>query len=127
MNAVDLYIEDLPEHHKEIARQVREMIFECVPNVHEKFSFKLPFYHYYGMFCYINKLPKGIDFCLCRGRDLLDEFPQLQIKSRVQIAGVELFSVNDIKLKQIKQVIITAAQSNEEAKKNGKPYFKKAK
>jgi uncharacterized protein len=125
MNLVDIYLDDLPTQQNEIATRVRELLFEIVPNIQEKFSFKLPFYHYFGMFCYINKIPNGIDFCICRGKDLMYEFPQLLIKNRATIAGVELYSLKDIEAKEVKNIITTAAIWNEEAKKLKIPMINK--
>ena len=128
MNLVDIYIDDLPENQKAIVTTLRQMLFEFVPNIQEKYSYKLPFYHYFGMFCYVNKIPNnGIDFCICRGKDLMDEFPQLLIKKRVTIAGVELYSLKDIRTKEVKEIIITAAAWNKEAKLNKIPMVSKRK
>jgi uncharacterized protein len=128
MNLVDIYIDDLPENQKAIVITLRKMLFDMVPNIQEKYSFRLPFYHYFGMFCYINKIPNnGIDFCFCRGKDLMDEFPQLLIKKRAKIAGVELYSLKDIRTKEVKEIILTAAAWNKEAKQNNIPMVSKRK
>lgn len=127
MNLVDIYIDDLPENQKAIVTILRQMLYELVPNIQEKYSFKLPFYHYFGMFCYINKIPNGIDFCFCRGKDLMNEFPQLLIKKRAKIAGVELYSLKDISTKEVKEIILTAAAWNKEAKQNNIPMVSKRK
>ncbi len=85
---VDEYIESLPDEKREIAEQLREMILNIIPNVQEKLSFKIPFYHYHGMFCYINEVKDGIDLGLCRGKDLIDVLPQLDQGKRVMVASV---------------------------------------
>ena len=74
MSAVDMYINDLAPVQKKIAVKVRALIFELVPNVQEKFSYKLPFYHFFGICCYVIQIPNGLDVCFCGGQDLLDEF-----------------------------------------------------
>ncbi len=127
MNAVNLYIDDLTPVQKQLAVKIRALIFELVPNVQEKFSYKLPFYHFFGIFCYLNKIPNGLDVCFCRGQDLLDEFPQLLSKKRKLVASIELFSLQQIKEKELKLIITTAAIWNEEAYKNGVSIFKKNK
>jgi uncharacterized protein len=127
MKAVDIYIDDLTSPQKQIATKVRELILELVPNVQEKFSYKLPLYHFHGIFCFINKIPNGIDVCFCRGQDLLHEFPQLLPKQRKLVASIELFSITQIKEKELSQIITTAAIWNEEAKRNNISIFKKNK
>ena len=114
---VDEYIESLPNEKREIAEQVREMILSLIPHVQEKLSFKIPFYHYHGMFCYLNEVKDGIDLGLCRGKDLIDVLPQLEQGKRVMVASVIIRSKKEIQTKQIEEVLLTAANWQEEAKR----------
>lgn len=114
---VDEYIESLPDDKREIAEQLREMILTLIPHVQEKLSFKIPFYHYHGMFCYLNEVKDGIDLGLCRGKDLADVFPQLEQGKRVMVASVIIRSKKEIQTKQIEEVLLTAANWQEEAKR----------
>ncbi|NCU04351.1 MAG: DUF1801 domain-containing protein [Chitinophagaceae bacterium] len=114
---VDEYIESLPDEKREIAAQLREMILTLIPHVQEKLSFKIPFYHYHGMFCYINEVKDGIDLGLCRGKDLVDVLPQLEQGKRVMVASVIIHSKREILTKKIEDVLLTAANWQEEAKR----------
>lgn len=127
LSNVDDYIEQLPVPQNKLARQVRQLLLNLVPEIVEKLSFKIPFYHYYGMFCYINKVPNGIDVGFCRGKDLSDEFPQLEIKGRAIVATVTIVAPDDIKQKELREIIVAAALWNKEAKKNKIPMVKKSK
>ncbi len=117
MRSVDEYIESLPDERREICEIVRELILENVLGITEKVSFKIPFYHYFGMFMYINNTKEGIDVAFCRGKDLLEEFPQLNIKNRATIATVTIQNKNDITKFNLLPLIVTAAAWNEEAKR----------
>lgn len=117
MRLVDEYIESLPDEKREIAEQLREMILSLIPHVQEKLSFKIPFYHYHGMFCYINEVKDGIDLGLCRGKDLVDVLPQLEQGKRVMVASVIIRNKKEIRSKQIEEVLLTAANWQEEAKR----------
>jgi uncharacterized protein len=114
---VDEYIESLPDEKREIAEQLREMILTIIPNVQEKLSFKIPFYHYHGMFCYLNQVKDGIDLGLCRGKDLIDVLPQLEQGNRVMVASVIIRNKKEIQTKKIQDVLLTAANWQEEAKR----------
>ena len=114
---VDDYIESLPDEKREIAEQVREMILSLIPHVQEKLSFKIPFYHYHGMFCYLNEVKDGIDLGLCRGKDLVDVLPQLEQGNRVMVASVIIRSKKEVQTKNIQDVLLTAANWQEEAKR----------
>lgn len=114
---VNDYIESLPDAKREIAEELRELIFTTVPHVQEKLSFKIPFYHYFGMFCYMNEVKDGIDLVFCRGKDLVFAWPQLQQKERVIMAGVTITTKKDIRTFHIENLLIGAAAWNEEAKR----------
>lgn len=114
---VDEYIESLPDEKREIAEQIREMILSLIPHVQEKLSFKIPFYHFHGMFCYINEVKDGIDLGLCLGKDLVDVLPQLEQGNRVMVASVIIRTKKEIQTKNIQDVLLTAANWQEEAKR----------
>lgn len=117
MKKVDEYIDLLPPEKAVLVEQIRELLFQLVPGIDERFSFKLPFYHYFGMFCYINSNKEGVYLAFCRGKDLLDEFPQLELNGRATIATVTIRDRKDIDRLQIRELISVAAIWNEEAKR----------
>ncbi|MGB4843450.1 MAG: DUF1801 domain-containing protein [Ferruginibacter sp.] len=122
---VDDYIFNLTDSQRIIAEHIRKLLHELVPGIQEKFSFKIPFYHYFGMFCYINAIPGGVALCFCRGKDIAAEFAALEVKGRAIVASVSLYAVKDIKTSEVRGIIVAAALWNEEAKKNNIPMVKK--
>jgi hypothetical protein len=116
---VDAYIEALPPAKRVIAEHIRELICTTIPNVEEKYSFKIPFYYYFGMFCYLNEVPAGIELCFCRGKDLVMTWPQLETKGRAMVASLLLQSEKDIRQKQVAHILLHAADWNQEAKLSG--------
>jgi uncharacterized protein len=109
MNLVDSYIDGLAEDKKIIVAQLRHIIHALVPAVQEKYSFKIPFYHYFGMFCYINPVKDGVDLGICNGKSFAEEFEHLDVKGRALIATVRLHTLKDIAAKQVEEIIATAA------------------
>lgn len=65
---VDQYIESLPEEKQELCEYIRQLIFENVNGVEERFSYNLPVYHYFGMFMFMNNTKEGIDVAFMRGK-----------------------------------------------------------
>lgn len=124
---VDAYIDNLSETQQLIAENVRRLLFSLVPEIQEKLSFKIPFYHFFGMFCYMNAIPNGIDLGFLRGKDICGEFQYLDLRGRAIVASVSLHSLKDIKQKEVREIIIAAALWNEEAKKKKIPMVKKRK
>jgi uncharacterized protein len=121
VKTVDAYIDGLPADEGMVVESLRKLIHLLVPGVQEKLSFKIPFYHYFGMFCYINRSKDGIDLGFCRGKDLTEEFPQLQLKKRAIVATLSLKTRKDISRLRVNEIIVAAAIWNEAAKKNKIP------
>jgi hypothetical protein len=122
---VDAYIDQLEEPLSETAALIRQLLLESVPGIEEKFSFKIPFYHYHGMFCYLNKTKEGLDLGFCRGKDLVMAFPQLDLRGRDMVASVLLTQPKDISKFSIPELIVAAAAWNEEAKRIRKSFLQK--
>lgn len=127
MRTVDDYIAILPPERQRICEYLRELVLETVPGVQEKLSFKIPFYHYHGMFMYFNDRKEGIDVAFCRGKDLVEAFPQLVQKERAIVATVCVTSMKDIATLEIRELVVAAASWNEEAKRLKIPMVKKVK
>lgn len=114
---VDDYIESLPDSKREIAEAIRELLFTTLPHLEEKLSFKIPFYHYFGMFCYMNAVKDGMELVFCRGKDLVFAWPQLEQKGRAIMAGVTITHKKDFSKYNLEALLIGAAAWNEEAKR----------
>jgi hypothetical protein len=124
---VDAYLDALSPSQQVMAQKIRELLFELVPGVEERFSFKLPFYHYYGMFCYLHADKHGLHFCICRGKDLVMAFPQLEQKNRASIASVTLHDWSDFSKQEVTALIAAAAEWNKEAALQKIPILQKKK
>jgi uncharacterized protein len=124
---VDAYIECLPEPNAGLAALIRELIFETVPQAEERLSFNIPFYHYYGMFCYINKVKGGMELVFCRGKDLLMTFPQLNNANRNIAAGIVIRNSKDIIEKEVRTILTAAADWQQQAWLEKKPFVKRKK
>jgi uncharacterized protein len=127
MKEVDGFIDALPDTTRIIVSRLREIILSQVPGIQEKLSFKIPFYHYFGMFCYINPTGEGVDLAFCRGKDLVDAFPALEAKNRAIIASLRIRELKDIDRLQVREILTAAAIWNEEAKRMKIPMVKKKK
>jgi hypothetical protein len=126
---VDGYIDQLPDVEREIAEILRNSIRDILPEATEKFSFKLPFYHYHGMFCYINYIKKGggVELAFCRGKDLLLAFPELDLKNRTMIAGITFHNKKDVDRLFVSSLIAEAAAWQSESWQNQRPFIQRKK
>ncbi len=126
VKTVDDYIDGLPPDDAVVVESLRKLIHLLVPGIQEKLSFKIPFYHFFGMFCYINRTKQGIDLGFCRGKDLVEEFPQLLLKERAIVATVCIKTKKDIVRLRVREIVVAAAIWNETAKKNKIPMVKRS-
>ena len=124
---VTLYIEALPDEKREIAEAIRELIFATVLHVEERYSYKLPVYHYFGMFCFMNEVKKGIDLSFMRGKDLLYAWPLLELRNRAIVASIVITDKKQITHLNIEALLVSAAAWNREAKEMNVPMVKKRK
>lgn len=127
MYQVDIWIDTLPQPLSGIASQVRQMLLKTIDGIEEKYSYKLPFYHYFGMFCYLtyNRKLKALDVTFIRGKDLTELFPHLETRNRTTAASTVLYQSADIVRLQLMEIIITAAAWQQEARQLKIPFFKK--
>ena len=127
MHQIDSWIEALPASLIETAHKTRELIFETVNGVEEKYSFKLPFYHYFGMFCFLtyNRKLNALDVTFIRGKDLIELFPQLEQRDRATAASIVLHRLGDINRLQLQEVLVTAAAWQQKAKQLKIAFIKK--
>lgn len=124
MHPVDIFIDELPLGQKAMAEQLRHLIHTMVPGVQEKLGFKIPFYHYFGMYCYINPVKDGLDLGICNGKRIAADFEHLEVKGRAIVATVRLHTLKDIEWKQVAEILATAAIDKETmaAEKKNKGY-----
>jgi len=78
---------------------VRSVILKTLPNIIEKFNYKIPFYHYNKKpMCYLNIL-KGasfVDVAFVQGVFLQDKFSQLKdYNNRKHVRSIQVKSMED--------------------------------
>ena len=121
MQQIEHYIEELPEPLNIVAYEVRDMVLQCADGVVEKYSYKMPVYHYHGLFCFLifNKKERALDLSFLRGKDLVEMFPALELRGRHIAASLVLRELKDIDRLHLKEVLATAAAWQVEAKRRG--------
>lgn len=97
MNPVEQYLHHQKEPYQSIMLYVRSVILKTLPNIEEKFSYKIPFYHHNKKpLCYLNVL-KGtnyVDIAFVQGVFLQEKFPQLKDKNkRKQVRSIRVKNI----------------------------------
>lgn len=119
----------LPPDHLSIVEVLRALVFECIPDVKEKLSYNVPFYHRHARICFIwpssiqwgGTQRAGVDLGFCKGYLLADP-SYLDIGNRKEIYVKTFHSVKDIDHYTLRQLLYEAVVIDDElAMKKKKP------
>lgn len=97
MNPVEQYLYHQKEPYQSIMLYVRSVIFKTLPDIEERYSYKVPFYHHNKKpLCYLNIL-KGtsyVDVAFVQGVFLQDKYPQLKDEdNRKQVRSIPIKNI----------------------------------
>ena len=79
-------------------KKLRSIILNTADGIEEKFSFKIPFYYYYGWMCYttIERKTDSVYIAFLRGFELSDEQGILEEKGRTMVKSITYTHVKEI-------------------------------
>lgn len=121
MKPVDEYFIKQKEPYQSIMLYVRSVILNALPEVEERYSYKIPFYNIGKKpMLYLNIL-KGknyVDVAFVQGVLLEKEFPILKNDNkRKQVRSIQLKSIEDLDHKNFIELLHTAAENIRNSKK----------
>ncbi|MBJ6369289.1 DUF1801 domain-containing protein [Snuella sedimenti] len=121
MKPVDNYFLNQKEPYQSIMLYVREVILNTLPDVVERYSYKIPFYNIGKKpMLYLNIL-KGkdyVDVAFVQGVLLEKEFPILKNdNNRKQVRSIQLKSIEDLDHEHFKELLQVAAEQIRQSKK----------
>ncbi len=125
MNPVENYFFNQVEPYQSIMLYVRSVIKKTLPEVEEKYSYKIPFYYYHKKpMLYIGVL-KGMDYvdvAFVQGIYLEKDFPQLKdFKNRKQVRSLQVKSLEDFDELRFIALLIDAVAILDKSKRAWKP------
>jgi len=118
-------LEFLPADELKIVELLRKIVFSCIPDIEEKFSYNVPFYKRHSNVCYIwpasvqwgNVKLSGVQFGFNKGYLMLDDIDWLEKGNRKQVYCKTFYSAKEIDIELLKAYIFEAALIDEEASK----------
>lgn len=119
-------LDHLPEDELDITLALREIVFECIPEIQERLSYNVPFYKRHKGICFIwpgavkwgkNRTNEGVRFGFNYGTSLTDELGLLEKGDRKSVAYLDVMSVDKIPVDALKAYLFEAAILDEEAAK----------
>ena len=101
---VEEVLDYIPDDQLEIVERLRELVFECIPEVHEKLAYNVPFYSRFKRICFIwpgaipwgKKTREGVEFGFTSGYLLTDEEGYLDKGKRKQVFTKTFYSLREI-------------------------------
>ena len=125
---VDELLEFLPEDELRIVELLRKIVFSCIPDIEEKFSYNVPFYKRHSNICYIwpsslqwgNVKLTGVQFGFNKGYLMQDDIDWLEKGKRKQVFWKTFHSIKEIDIDLLKAYIYEAMLVDEEVFKSKK-------
>ncbi len=105
MTPVQAFVLDFEGEQADLIQLLHDMMIGF-PNIEPKIRYKIPFYYRKSWICYINPLKAGgVEFAFTRGRELSNEQGLLTANGRKQVMGIKLFSLQDLPVPALLQLI----------------------
>lgn len=124
MKPVDQYFINQKEPYQSIMLYVRSVILNTLPEVEERFSYKIPFYNIGKKpMVYLNILKgkKYVDVAFVQGVLLEKKFPALKNENkRKQVRSIQLKTLEDLDQENFVELLHEASQLLSKSKK---PWF----
>jgi hypothetical protein len=117
----------IPAHEQKLVEQLREIIFNCIPDAKEKLAYNVPFYYRHSRICFIwpGAVPwggtrEGVQFGFCKGH-LLSDFTWLDVGTRKNVFTKTFHTTKEIDREKLSRLLYEAAWIDEEEKKLKQP------
>lgn len=121
MKPVENYFLEQQEPYQSIMLYVRQVILKTLPNITERYSYKIPFYNLEKKpMIYLNIL-KGtnfVDVAFVQGILLDNDFPELKNhKNRKQVRSIQIRQIEDLDELRFVKLLKAAEKQLEQSKK----------
>ena len=113
MNPLEEYFLNQREPLQSVMLYLRQVIFETLPDIEEKYKYKIPFYYYKGeSLCYLNILKNTnyVDFAFINGFNLSNKQNLLKAgRGRKMVKSIAYPTLENIDVKILKETLLESA------------------
>lgn len=109
MNPVETYILKQKEPFQSIMLFIRQIIFETLPKVEEKYKWNVPYYYLNGKgICYLNILKNTnfVDLGFAQGFKLTDKQNVLKSRNRKIVKSIEYPTLESVNVNQLREILL---------------------
>ena len=116
------FLDFLPEKELNICLSLRELIFECIPDVSERLSYNVPYFRRIKNICFIwpgiikwgkNQSYEGVRLGFTQGHLMADEYNFLVRGSRKQVYWHDFLSLKELDHDLLRSYLYEAAAVDE--------------
>ena len=124
--SIDEFLAFLPPEELEVVEFLRQLIYDCIPDVSEKLSYNVPYFKRHKTICFIwpgsvlwgkKQSYTGVRLGFAQGHLLTDEMGFLNLEGRKQVAWRDFERVEDIDVELIQAYVYEAVVVDEEMAK----------
>jgi hypothetical protein len=125
---LDEFFDFIPKNELAVVQVLRQIIFDCIPDCAEKFSYNVPTFYRHSRICFIwpasvtwgNVRTNAVRLGFVKGYLMRDEINYLDKGDRKQVYWRDFSVVNEIDTDLLKSYIFEAVLIDEENSKNKK-------
>ena len=123
-DSIEEFLEYLPEDERNVTNSLRQLVYDCIPEVKEKLSYQVPFFSRHKTLCFIwpgsvlwgkKRAYEGVRLGFTHGKLLSDEERDLRLDQRKHVAYMEFKSVNEIPFDKMRQWLFESVVLDDEA------------
>lgn len=112
----------LPPEELEVVEFLRQLIYDCIPDVSEKLSYNVPYFKRHKTICFLwpgsvlwgkKQTYTGVRFGFTQGYLLSDELGYLKLEGRKQVAWRDFQSIQEIDVELLQMYLYEAAVIDE--------------
>lgn len=112
----------LPPEELEVVEFLRQLIYDCIPDVSEKLSYNVPYFKRHKTICFLwpgsvlwgkKQTYTGVRFGFTQGHLLSDELGYFKLEGRKQVAWRDFQSIQEIDVELLQMYIYEAAMIDE--------------
>ncbi len=111
----DLY-DFLPPNELQVVKALRQLVYECIPEVKEKLSYNVPFFRKRRTICFIwpGSVPwgstfEGVQFGFVKGHLLLNEDGYLEAGKRKYVRTKTFKSIQEVDFEKLRLLLYEAS------------------
>ena len=108
---VEHFIDELSPRQKALAHRLRTVILDAIPEIDESMKWKIPFYSFNGILCFINPVAEHIVIGFCNGALLSDEHKLLTGNGKL-VRHVVVKKMSDIQKPKLRNLLHEAMLFN---------------